>query len=331
MTHSDQTEWKLWYDRPASRWEEALPIGNGRMGGMVYGGIHRELIALNEDTLWSGFPRDPQNYDALRHLGPARELIFAGKYKEAEQLIDAEMLGRRTESYQPLGNLRLEQGEGAGEETAGQTGGESTVRGFRRELDLATGIAATSYRIGEAAYLREVFVSAVDQVLVVRIAALGNQSVNLAASLDSLLQHQLGSGPDRIIMTGRAPSHVADNYRGDHPQSVLYEEGLGLSFEVQVLALPEGGTAEADGTGRLTVRGAQAVTLLLAAATDFAGYDKTPGSGGCSAVSSCAWAALRRRWSGRPSRRTSGWRHTVKGLLRTLGLRRCIFTTAGIC
>ncbi|MDU2240780.1 MAG: glycoside hydrolase family 95 protein [Paenibacillus sp.] len=287
LTHSDQTEWKLWYDRPASRWEEALPVGNGRMGGMVYGGSHRELIALNEDTLWSGFPRDPQNYDALRHLGPARELIFAGKYKEAEQLIDAKMLGRRTESYQPLGNLRLEQGEGAGEETAGQTGGESTVRGFRRELDLATGIAATSYRIGEAAYLREVFVSAVDQVLVVRIAALGNQPVNLAASLDSLLQHQLGSGPDRIIMTGRAPSHVADNYRGDHPQSVLYEEGLGLSFEVQVLALPEGGTAEADGTGRLTVRGAQAVTLLLAAATDFAGYDKTPGSGGADPAERC--------------------------------------------
>lgn len=286
LTYSDQAEWKLWYDRPASRWEEALPVGNGRIGGMVYGGIHREMIALNEDTLWSGFPRDPQNYDALRHLGPARELIFAGKYKEAEKLVDAKMLGRRTESYQPLGNLRLAQGE----EGAESVGSEREVSGFRRELDLATGIAATSYRIGEASYLREAFVSAVDQVLIVRLVALEDKPIDLIASLDSLLRHQVGvvtAETARIGMTGRAPSHVADNYRGDHPQSVLYEEGRGLSFEVQLLALPEGGTAVADESGRLRVRGAKAVTLLLAAATDFAGYDKTPGSGGIDPAERC--------------------------------------------
>lgn len=89
-----------------------------------------------------GIPRDPQNYDALRHLGPARELIFAGKYKEAEKLIDAKMLGRRTESYQPLGDLWLEQGDSATEADGNE------LQGFRRELDLATGIATTTYRIG---------------------------------------------------------------------------------------------------------------------------------------------------------------------------------------
>ncbi|MEC2343771.1 glycoside hydrolase family 95 protein, partial [Paenibacillus barengoltzii] len=268
MNYLEQTEWKLWYGRPASRWEEALPIGNGRIGGMVFGGIHRERIALNEDTLWSGFPRDPQNYDALRHLGPARELIFAGKYKEAEKLIDAKMLGRRTESYQPLGDLWLEQGDPAAETD------RSGLRGFRRELDLVTGVATTVYRIGEAEYLREVFVSAVDQVMVVRITALGNEPVQMTASLDSPLRHQAFGGPagtPRIGMSGQAPSHVADNYRGDHPQSVLYEDGLGLTFVAQLLALPEGdGSAQADASGRLTVDGAKAVTLLLAAATDYA-------------------------------------------------------------
>lgn len=285
MNYLEQTEWKLWYKRPASRWEEALPIGNGRIGGMVFGGIHRERIALNEDTLWSGFPRDPQNYDALRHLEPARELIFAGKYKEAEKLIDAKMLGRRTESYQPLGDLWLEQGNPAAE-TKG-----SEVRGFRRELDLATGVATTVYRIGEAEYQREIFISAVDQVMVVRITALGNEPVQITASLDSPLRHQAFGGPAgmaRIGMSGQAPSHVADNYRGDHPQSVLFEDGLGLTFVAQLLVLPEGGgSAQADASGRLTVSGAKAVTLLLAAATDYAGYDQAPGSGGIDPAERC--------------------------------------------
>lgn len=285
MNYLEQTEWKLWYGRPASRWEEALPVGNGRIGGMVFGGIHRERIALNEDTLWSGFPRDPQNYDALRHLGPARELIFAGKYKEAEKLIDAKMLGRRTESYQPLGDLWLEQGDPATETD------RSGLRGFRRELDLVTGVATTVYRIGEAEYQREVFVSAVDQVMVVHITALGNEPVQMTASLDSPLRHQAFGGPagtPRIGMSGQAPSHVADNYRGDHPQSVLYEDGLGLTFEAQLLALPEGGgTVQAAASGRLTVSGAKAVTLLLAAATDYAGYDQAPGSGGIDPAERC--------------------------------------------
>ncbi|MGG6313487.1 glycoside hydrolase family 95 protein [Paenibacillus macerans] len=280
LSYSEQASWKLWYDRPASRWEEALPVGNGRIGGMVFGGVHQEQIALNEDTLWSGFPRDPQNYDALRHLGPARELIFAGKYKDAERLIEAKMLGRRTESYQPLGHLRLEQRE------------EESVGAYRRELDLATGIAVTNYRLGQAEYAREVLVSAVDQVLAVHLAALGDRPIDLAALLDSPLRHRAGggSGPACIVMQGRAPSHIADNYRGDHPQSVLYEEGLGLTFEVHLRVLLKGGKAEVDDSGRLTVQGAKEVTLLLAAATNFAGYDAMPGSRGANPAEKCAAA-----------------------------------------
>lgn len=285
LATSEQAVWKLWYDRPASRWEEALPVGNGRLGGMVYDGIHQELIALNEDTLWSGFPRDTQNYDALRHLKTARELIFAKRYKEAEQLVEAGMLGRGTEAYQPLGNLRLEQQ------------GEGTVSGFRRELNLDTGIAAVSYRLGDAGYSREVLVSAADQVLAVRIAALGDKPIDMAASLDSLLPYEVRgeTGQAGIVMQGRCPSHIADNYRGDHPQSVLFEEGLGLSFEVHVLALASGGQVSVDDFGRLMVREAKEVTLLLAAATDFAGYDVMPGiagADGLNAAGKCRAALL---------------------------------------
>ncbi|WP_410767863.1 glycosyl hydrolase family 95 catalytic domain-containing protein [Fontibacillus sp. BL9] len=265
--NNGKTRWKLWYNQPASRWEEALPVGNGRIGGMVYGGERSEVIALNEDTLWSGFPRDTQNYDALRHLGRARELIFSGKYKEAESLINSKMLGRRSESYQPLGNLKVEHS------------GEAPSSEYYRGLDLETGIAEVRYSRGTARYTREVFVSAVDQIMALRYASPSQDVLDLSISLDSPLRHTINDAPEsnRLKMNGRAPSHIADNYLGDHPQSVLYEEGLGLSFEAQILILHEGGTLVRE-SGVLKVTGATTVTVLLAAATDFAGYEVMPGS-----------------------------------------------------
>ncbi|WP_249732574.1 glycoside hydrolase family 95 protein [Paenibacillus macerans] len=270
LERSAEAGWKLWYKQPASRWEEALPVGNGRIGGMIYGRVKQELIALNEDTLWSGFPRDTQNYDALRHLKRARELIFSGKYKEAEQLVEAKMAGTGTEAYQPLGNLKLDLMEDV-----------PAVSDYRRDLDLDAGVATVSYRLGGTVYTREVLVSAEDQVLAVHIRAEGEGTIDLSASLDSpqVFQTKALLGEAGIVMTGRCPSHIADNYRGDHPQSVLYEEGLGISFEAHLQALTEGGTVGTDESGRLIVRGARAATFLLAAATDFAGYKVMPGTG----------------------------------------------------
>ncbi|MCM3702207.1 glycosyl hydrolase family 95 catalytic domain-containing protein [Paenibacillus macerans] len=270
LVRSAEAGWKLWYKQPASRWEEALPVGNGRIGGMIYGGVRQELIALNEDTLWSGFPRDTQNYDALRHLKKARELIFSGKYKEAEQLVKAKMVGTGTEAYQPLGNLKLELLEDVPE-----------ISDYWRDLDLDAGVATVSYRLGGTVYTREVLVSALDQVLAVHISVEGEGTIDLSVSLDSsqVFRTEAIAGKAGIVMTGRCPSHIADNYRGDHPQSVLYEEGLGLSFEAHVHALTEGGTVGADESGRLIVRGARKATFLLAAATDFAGYKTMPGTG----------------------------------------------------
>ncbi|MEF2964861.1 glycoside hydrolase family 95 protein [Paenibacillus sp. M1] len=267
MTDKDKENllWKLWYKLPASRWEEALPVGNGRIGGMVYGGDQSELIALNEDTLWSGYPRDTQNYDALRHLQRSRELIFSGKYKEAEQLMNAKMLGRRTESYQPLGNLKIEH---AGEEASTE---------YYRDLDLETGIAGVVYTRGNTRFIREVFVSVPDQVLALRMVSESEAKLNLIISLDSPLKHEIcdtGHAGD-LIMRGSAPSHIADNYLGDHPQSILYEEGRGLSFETRISVWHEGGTLAIE-QGRIAVSGAKSVTVLLAAATDFAGHERMP-------------------------------------------------------
>lgn len=267
-TNTVNTRWKLWYNQPASRWEEALPVGNGRIGGMVYGGDRSEVIALNEDTLWSGFPRDTQNYDAIRHLRHARELIFSGKYRAAESLINSKMLGHRSESYQPLGDLKVEHH------------GMVASTEYYRGLDLETGIAESRYSRGAASYTREVFASAVDQIVAVRFASPSQDYVNLSISLDTPLRHTISETltDNGLKMNGRAPSHIADNYLGDHPQSVLYEEGLGLSFEVQILILHEGGTLVRE-SGIAKVNGATSVTVLLTAATDFAGYNVMPGSG----------------------------------------------------
>lgn len=262
--HRKQGNWRLWYKQPAARWEEALPIGNGRIGAMVYGGLQEEVIALNEDTLWSGVPRDTQNYDALRHLKSARELIFSGKYKEAEELINLRMLGRRTESYQPLGNLRIQQL------------GMKPVGEYSRELDLQTGLASVQYSGGGQRFEREGFISAVDQVMVLRYTSIEG-SLSLRIAMDSPLQHQIEAGSQgTLVMKGKAPSHIADNYRGDHPQSILYEDGRGLSFQAHIRVLAEGGSVAQEGN-EIRVSEAGSVLILFTAATDFAGFDVVPG------------------------------------------------------
>jgi len=272
---------KLWYKEPASRWEEALPIGNGRIGGMVYGGDRKEVVALNEDTLWSGYPRDTQNYDALRYLERVREKIFSGKYKEAEQLIDAKMLARRTESYQPLGNLEMEHP------------GDAPAADYYRDLDLKTGIAGVSYFRGDRRYKREIFVSAPDQVMVVHYTAAEGAGMDLTVALNSPLPYECKAIPEGagLRMKGTAPSHVADNYRGDHPQSVLFEEGRGIAFVTEVRVVQEGGTAAAD-QEEIRIEGASSITILLAAATNFRGYQVIPTTEGAEEAADACTAVL---------------------------------------
>ena len=140
----------LWYRHPASRWGDALPIGNGRLGGMVFGGIAKERIALNEDTIWNGKKRDRVNPEALKALPEVRRLLFEGKVKEAEALEEQKMMGipNRQPPYQPLGDLNIE------------FTGLDNAQDYRRELNLATGVARVSYRVGDTTCTREIFSSA---------------------------------------------------------------------------------------------------------------------------------------------------------------------------
>ncbi|WP_307720093.1 glycoside hydrolase family 95 protein [Paenibacillus ehimensis] len=261
--------WKLWYRKPASKWEEALPLGNGRLGAMVFGGACRELIQWNEDTLWSGFPRDTNNYEALRHLSAARERIASGRYAEAERLIEDKMLGRNSESFLPLGDLRIE-----------QTGLDERLPEYRRTLDLDTGIASVEFWSGRHRFRREMFISVVDQVAVIHFSSSTGSEIHLNLALDSPLKHETGcTDSGKLRLFGQAPTHIADNCRGDHPAPVLYEDGLGLRYELRLAAQTDGGHIAVD-QGSLNIARARSVMLLLAAATNFEGFQTMPGAGG---------------------------------------------------
>ncbi|MDD9269188.1 glycoside hydrolase family 95 protein [Paenibacillus sp. GCM10023248] len=264
MSDTDTT---LWYAQPAGNWFEALPVGNGRIGGMVYGGTDRERIQLNEDTLWSGQPRETANPEAAKHLDFVRELIFAGKHAEAEEIIERHMQGPEIESYVPLGDLDIIHDEAGG----------AGISDYRRELDLAEGIARVRYVQQSAVHTRELFVSAVDQVMAIRLH--GERTLGLTAVLGSPLQYQVRKvSANQVMLTGRSPVQIMPNtIKSADP--VLYEEGRGIPFAIRLLALTDKGRVEVSG-GRIRVIGAGTVTLLLAAETGFCGFDQDPAGAG---------------------------------------------------
>ncbi len=235
----------LWYRRPAGKWLHALPVGNGRLGGMVFGGVVDDRIQLNEESLWSGGPRDTNNPKALEHLPKVRRLILAGKFARAEALANKTMMGvpMGVTPYQALGNLRL------------RFKGHEKVADYRRELDLDTGVARVSYRVGDARFAREVFATAVDQVLVVRVTCDKPGKICVSAALDREQDAKAEAvAPDGVALRGQC------------------DGGKGLRFCALLRALAEGGKIVASGQD-VRVDGANAVTFLLSAATSFRGQD----------------------------------------------------------
>ena len=262
---------RLWYEKPAAAWVEALPIGNGRLGAMVFGDPLRERLALNEDTLWSGGPTDWNNPDAKTWLPKVREAVFAGRYAEADALTK-KMQGPYNQSYQPLGDLLLDF------DVAGK------VEGYRRELDLDRAVATTTFRADGAVHTREVFASFPDQVIVLRVSADRPGQVSFTARLGSKLRHATkAEGADAIALRGRAPSHVDPSYLGETKAPVRYDEGPdaeGMRFTAIVKAAVRGGTVRTTPEGRLEVKGADEAVLFVSAATSFNGFDRSPGREG---------------------------------------------------
>jgi alpha-L-fucosidase 2 len=244
----------LWYTRPAEKWVEALAIGNGRLGAMVFGGIERERLQLNEDTLWAGQPYDPSNPDALEALPEARRLIFNGDYSAAVKLVDSKMMARpvREMPYQLVGDLLLHFAE------------TESVEDYRGELDLDTAVTRVTYKVKGCTFTREVFASPVDQVIVLRIRADQPGQVAFHATMDTPQRASLSvEAPGTLMLSG-----TNGDYRG-------ITGSLRFNCRVRVLAVTGQVSIEDQG---ITVKGANSATLLIAAATAYKNYADISGN-----------------------------------------------------
>jgi alpha-L-fucosidase 2 len=242
----------LWYRQPATEWVEALPIGNGRLGAMVFGGADEERLQLNEDTFWSGGPYDPSSPEALEALPEARRLILEGDYATAQALIEAQMMGRPKWqcSYQPIGDLWLRFPE------------DGAAPGYRRDLNLDTAVSTVTYLRGGLRVTREVFASPTDQVIVMRLCASEPGCISLVARLSSPQDASVRvDGGDTLVLCGSGP---------DGPDPV---KGV-LRFECRARVLGQGGSLTTSGDS-LTLSRADSALILLDAATSYVDYRNT--------------------------------------------------------
>jgi alpha-L-fucosidase 2 len=250
-----------WYREPAGRYWEGLPLSNGRLAAMVYGRLRDELIPINDETLWSGSPYDPNRPEGLTALPEIRHLLLGGKSLEAQELCNKLLsLPLSVQHYQPLGELRMRFASPEG------------ATDYRRELDMDSAIARVTYRMGDTRYVREVFASYPDQALIMRITADKPGRISLAVRLASI-QPSAGSarsGNDEIIMNGSAETVTT----GRSANPVIPAK---IRWQARVRIIPEGGTLgdcrvaeDEDRTHACTsVNGADAVTIVLAAATNY--------------------------------------------------------------
>jgi len=242
---------KLWYNQPAAKWIEALPVGNGRLGAMVFGGIENERIQLNEESLWAGAQINNNNPGASEHLAEIQQLLLRGESRKARKLADKYLLGTppRIRSYQTLGELNLYFDID-----------QRHALNYKRELDLSTGISSVSYKYGDATFSRKVFASAVDNIVVVRLSSDMKSQINFCVSLDREIDAitELISN-NTLRMTGQ----IVDK---DQPERGPF--GKHMKFSSLLKVINEGGNVSSN-KDELIIENADEVTIIYTAATDY--------------------------------------------------------------
>lgn len=272
-SHGQATQ-RLWYAKPAEHWVEALPLGNGRIGAMVFGGVNEELIQLNESTLWSGGSlKKNVNPDAHQYLSVIREALLEKEdYSKANELTK-KMQGLYTESYLPLADLMIKHRFTSG-----------TPSGYYRDLDISKAISTTRFSLDGVTYVREGFISAPANVFVVRLSANKSKQLNLDISTRSQLRIQKQPlNNTELVVNGKAPAKVDPSYynpKGRQP--IIYEDTQGcngMRFQYRIKAVAKDGTVKTDTAG-IHIDKASEVVLYIVAATSFNGYDKCPDKDG---------------------------------------------------
>jgi alpha-L-fucosidase 2 len=279
---------RLWYRQPAKDWNEALPVGNGRLGAMVFGRPFDELIQLNEESLWAGSPIDNNNPESLRDLPDVRGLLFEGENEKAAALAEKSMLGTppRIRSYEPLGDLKLVLLTDSGQ-ASGAVRSSLSLKSYERDLVLREGIADTVFETATGfKYSRQVFASAADDVIVVRVETGQPSALRLRISLSRQKDASVtAASSNELVMTGQIM---------DVPDPLSGPAGAHMRFAARLLALHDGGRISPEPSGgSLLIENASAITILITAATDYSlarlGFDPAADpSARCAAILSRA-------------------------------------------
>ncbi|WP_208420177.1 glycoside hydrolase family 95 protein [Paraflavitalea devenefica] len=260
----------LWYDKPATQWVEALPVGNGRLGAMIFGGVEEELIQLNESTLYSGGPvKKNINPEAFAYLSQVRDALLKEEDYTRANALTKKMQGLYTESYLPMGDIIIRQSFNGAKPTT-----------YRRSLDLLTATASTQFMVDGVQYERKIFTSAPDNVMLIKFLCSGKGKLNIDVSAKSLLRYNLlVKDNDELIVSGKAPAHVDPSYYNPKDrQHIIYKDTAGcngMRFQYRIKAVSADGNITTDTAG-IHIRDASEISLYVAAATSFNGFDKCP-------------------------------------------------------
>lgn len=250
----------LWYRHPATEWVEAMPIGNGSLGAMVFGGVEKETLGLNLDTLWSGSSHGYRVENKAEHFKEGRRLILEDKKIEARDYLEENFAGDPSEWYLQLGMLHITSMK------------NMCPRDYRRDLDLETGIATVGYSSSETEYSRECFISHPDKVLVYKMTAEGKNKLDFKAMIECELRHEVHTEGDTYFLDGIAPSHIGE---GKDAPICIYEDGekQGISFRCAFKAVTDG-KIKAN-KNHLHVTDASYAIIYLTAEDNFEAWNKS--------------------------------------------------------
>lgn len=267
----------MMYDKPASVWTQSLPLGNGNLGACVFGGTTRETVYLNQDTLWSGYPRDTVREGSYEGFIKARQLVMSEKYLEAQDIIEKECSSVWSQEYIPLGNILIDFQK------------PLKTQGYRRTLDLSTAVCSINYFEDNIEFSREAFISYPKNVFVYHLSSSVKGKISFKLRFSSPVRHCVNSQSDYLVLEGLCPSDSLRNNIDFPERGELYSkepEKSGISFTAAVTVKTKGGNYCFSGKS-LEVLNADEATVYLACKTSFNGYDKHPQTQGKEHKNSC--------------------------------------------
>ncbi|WP_373549434.1 glycoside hydrolase N-terminal domain-containing protein [Haliscomenobacter sp.] len=267
LTWAQTPDRTMYYSQAANHFEEALVLGNGRMGATIHGGVQSDKIFLNEATLWAGSPVDPyMNAEAYKQLPAIREALRKENYRAADSLNRRHLQGKYSESYAPLGTLYIDMAHPA------------EAVNYRRQLDLSTAISSTTYQQAGVTYTREYFVSYPQQVMLIKLSASQAGKLSFKLRFNSLLPNQVKTEANVLSANGKAPSHAEPNYRRS-ADPIQYDPQKSMRFlTLAKIIKADGKVVRTDST--IGIQGGREAIIMVSIATSFNGFDQNPATNG---------------------------------------------------